>query len=62
MEPDHRTEIQAGFALTVHAVTQAILTQVKDGVSLYFVPLQIHPLHALWHYATPPRWSKIRGR
>ncbi len=43
----------AGFALTIHAVTQAILTEVKGRVSLYFLPLQIHPLHSLWHYATP---------
>ena len=43
----------AGFAFTVHAVTQVILTEIKDRVSLYFVPLQIHPLHSLWHYATP---------
>ena len=46
-------KFQAGFAFTVHAITQVILTQVKDQVSLYFLPLQIHPLHSLWHYATP---------
>jgi len=46
-------KFQAGFAFTVHAITQVILTSVKDRVSLYFVPLQIHPLHPLWHYATP---------
>jgi len=51
-------KFKAGFALTVHAITQAILTQVKDRVSLYLVPLQIHPLHALWHYATPPGMVK----
>jgi hypothetical protein len=48
-------EIQfpAGFMYTVHAITQVILTEVKDRVSLYFLPLQIHPLHSPWHYATP---------
>ncbi len=46
-------KFQAGFALSVHAVTQAILTENGDKVSLYFLPLQIHPLHALWLYATP---------
>jgi predicted AlkP superfamily phosphohydrolase/phosphomutase len=51
-------KFKAGFAFNVHAITQAILTQVKDGVSLYLVPLQIHPLHALWHYATPPGMVK----
>jgi predicted AlkP superfamily phosphohydrolase/phosphomutase len=43
----------AGFMFTIHAITQAILTETKGRVSLYFLPLQIHPLHSLWHYATP---------
>jgi predicted AlkP superfamily phosphohydrolase/phosphomutase len=48
-------EIQfaGGIGATVHIVTQIILTEVKDRVSLYFLPLQIHPLHSPWHYATP---------
>ena len=46
-------KFQAGFAFSVHAITQIILTQVRDRVALYFLPLQIHPLHSLWHYATP---------
>ena len=46
-------KFQAGFALSIQAVTQAILTETGDRVSLYFLPLQIHPLHALWLYATP---------
>jgi predicted AlkP superfamily phosphohydrolase/phosphomutase len=51
-------KFKAGFAFTVQAITQVILTQVNERVSLYFVPLQIHPLHALWHYATPPSLVK----
>ena len=46
-------KFQAGFAFSVQAVTQAILTETGDRVSLYFLPLQIHPLHPLWPYATP---------
>lgn len=56
--PIFEVKFKAGFALTVHAITQVILTEVQDRVSLYFVPLQIHPLHALWHYATPPGMVK----
>jgi predicted AlkP superfamily phosphohydrolase/phosphomutase len=56
--PIFEVKFKAGFAFTVHAITQAILTEVKDRVSLYLVPLQIHPLHALWHYATPPALVK----
>ncbi|MCL4529206.1 MAG: alkaline phosphatase family protein [Chloroflexi bacterium] len=51
-------KFQAGFAFNVHAITQVILTEVKGRVSLYFLPLQIHPLHSLWHYATPPSLVK----
>src|SRR5574341_872066 len=46
-------KFQAGFAFNVHAITQVILTEIGERVSLYFLPLQIHPLHSLWHYATP---------
>jgi predicted AlkP superfamily phosphohydrolase/phosphomutase len=51
--PIFELQFPAGFAYTVHAITQVILTEVKDRVSLYFLPLQIHPLHSPWHYATP---------
>ena len=46
-------QFPAGFAYTIHAITQVIVTEVKERVSLYFLPLQIHPLHSPWHYATP---------
>jgi predicted AlkP superfamily phosphohydrolase/phosphomutase len=51
-------KFQAGFASTVQCITQFILTQVKGNVSVYSLPLQIHPLHSLWHYATPPSLVK----
>lgn len=51
--PIFELQFPAGFAYTVHAITQVILTEVKDRLSLYFLPLQIHPLHSPWHYATP---------
>ncbi len=37
----------------MQCITQAILTQVNGRVSIYMLPLQIHPLHSLWHYTTP---------
>lgn len=51
--PILEVQFPGGFAYTVHAITQVILTDVKDRLSLYFLPLQIHPLHSPWHYATP---------
>lgn len=43
----------AGFLSTVHAITKVILTELKGRISLYVMPLQIHPLHSPWQYATP---------
>ncbi len=43
----------AGFAFNIQAITQIILTEANDQVSVYFLPLQIHPLHSLWMYSTP---------
>jgi hypothetical protein len=51
--PIFELQFPAGFAYTVHAISQAILTEVGDRLSIYMVPLQIHPLHSPWHYATP---------
>ena len=38
-------------------LTRAILTST-DPVRLYFLPLQIHPLHSLWQYASPKSFVK----
>ncbi len=48
----------AGFAFSIHAITQVIVTEIKDRVSLYFLPLQIHPLHSVSHYGTPSSFIK----
>jgi predicted AlkP superfamily phosphohydrolase/phosphomutase len=48
----------AGFAFSIHAITQVIVTEIKDGLSLYFLPLQIHPLHSVSHYGTPSSFIK----
>lgn len=48
----------AGFMFSVHAVTQVIVTEIRERVSLYFLPLQIHPLHSISPYATPSSFVK----
>lgn len=55
--PVLEVSFKAGFMMTVHAVTRAILTS-SDPAKLYFLPLQIHPLHALWRYASPQSFVK----
>ncbi|GAB4498882.1 MAG: hypothetical protein OHK0052_12940 [Anaerolineales bacterium] len=47
----------AGFLVKVHAITRVIITHVEP-LSLYALPLQIHPLHALWRYGTPGNFVK----
>jgi len=46
-------KFSAGFLVKVHAITKVILTELKGCVNLYVLPLQIHPLHSPWRYATP---------
>jgi predicted AlkP superfamily phosphohydrolase/phosphomutase len=44
--------------VTVRALTRLILTQVRPATTLYALPLQIHPLHAPWPYASPRSFVK----
>lgn len=43
-----------GMLVKIGAITRLILTSVRPHVRLYSLPLQIHPLHAPWPYASPP--------
>jgi predicted AlkP superfamily phosphohydrolase/phosphomutase len=47
-------EFKIGFLTSIHAITRVVMNQVDPQPSLYFLPLQIHPLHSPWPYATPP--------
>jgi predicted AlkP superfamily phosphohydrolase/phosphomutase len=43
-----------GFLASLHAITRVVMNNVNPEPCLYFLPLQIHPLHSPWPYATPP--------
>ena len=47
-----------GTFVKVHAITKVILTSLEPEINLYFLPLQIYPLHSPWHYAVPPKFVK----
>jgi len=47
-----------GLFVKVRALTRAILTQVRPDTRLYFLPLQLHPLHSPWRYGTPGSFVK----
>lgn len=49
---------KAGSFFSFHAISQAILTSTSPEVSVYLLPLQIHPIYSPWHYATPPGFIK----
>ena len=48
---------KAGIFVEIHAITRVILTSINP-VKLYFIPLQIHPLHSLWRYGAPASFVK----
>ena len=43
---------KAGLLLSVHGITRFIATSLSGLVRVYVLPLQIHPLHSSWHYAS----------
>jgi predicted AlkP superfamily phosphohydrolase/phosphomutase len=47
-----------GSLFSAQAITQFILTQLEPDVSLYALPLQLHPRHSPWPYGTPGRFVK----
>jgi hypothetical protein len=44
--------------MTIRSLTRVILTCIQPDVRLYALPLQIHPLHTPWRYATPRSFVK----
>ena len=49
---------KAGLLFKVHAITRFIATRLSGAVRVYALPLQIHPLHSTWHYASSGSFSK----
>ncbi len=49
---------KVGRFITIKALTQFVLSQAQPDIHLYALPLQIHPLHSPWRYATPRGFVK----
>lgn len=49
---------KAGMLFNVQAITRLIPTSLGGVVRIYSLPLQIHPLHSTWHYASSNSFSK----
>lgn len=49
---------KAGMLFNIHAITRFIATSLGPVVRIYSLPLQIHPLHSTFHYASSNSFSK----
>ena len=49
---------KAGMLFSIQAITRFIATSLSGVVRVYALPLQIHPLHTTWHYASSNSFSK----
>jgi len=49
---------KAGMLFNVHAITRFIAARLSGVIRVYVLPLQIHPLHSSWHYASSTSFSK----
>ncbi len=47
-----------GLGVSVHAITRVVFNDHQSSPGLFFLPLQIHPLHSPWPYATPRGFIK----
>ena len=56
--PIFEVSFKAGLLASIRAITRAVLSRADGEPRLYLLPLQIHPLHSPWRYATPPGFVK----
>jgi len=56
--PIVQVTFKMGWFVKVRALTRILLTQTEPDVKLYFLPLQLHPLHSPWRYGTPRPFVK----
>ncbi len=49
---------KVSWLASVYAITRIIVTQIHPTIQFYVLPLQIHPIHAIWRYGTPTSFVK----
>ena len=49
---------KVGMLFNVHAITRFIATSLNGPIRVYALPLQIHPLHSTWHYASSSTFAR----
>jgi predicted AlkP superfamily phosphohydrolase/phosphomutase len=56
--PILEVKFKMGLLMSAHAITRLVVTQLTPHVQMYALPMQLHPLHALWPYGTPGSFVK----
>ena len=51
-------EFKAGLFTSIKCITKLLFTVKGSEVTLFALPLQLHPLSPLWPYASPKRYAK----
>jgi predicted AlkP superfamily phosphohydrolase/phosphomutase len=49
---------KVGVFFTAYAITRLIVTDLSDVIRFYTLPLQIHPLHSIWHYSSSSGFAR----
>ena len=49
---------RVGLLSSAYAITRFIVTSLSGEIRVYALPLQIHPLHSVWHYASSPSFAR----
>lgn len=56
--PIFEVSFKLGMMVSVKAVTRVMLKKMDGKFGLYMLPLQIHPMHSPWPYASPANFMK----
>lgn len=49
---------KAGMFVKIDCITRFLAVSLRDTIRIYALPLQIHPLHPTWHYASSGSFAK----
>jgi predicted AlkP superfamily phosphohydrolase/phosphomutase len=60
--PIFEVTFKLGRLVSVQTLARVALGQARPHIRLYFLPLQLHPLHSPWPYATPGGFVKDTWR
>jgi predicted AlkP superfamily phosphohydrolase/phosphomutase len=60
--PIFEVSFKLGRMISVQSLARVTVSQIRPHMRLYFLPLQLHPLHSPWPYGTPGGFVKETWR